>query len=199
MTLIGSKVLVIWQWEWLNTTEALEQELEQELDSCSDGERTELTVVPETPPPESSDSEHDSTSEAPSIDSSNIKHTVMFKCIGCHKDVEYQEALKRASQLRSRGEVVECKLQQEPDNPYDSQAIAFLCNVDNKWKRIGYAVQEVLEELNEAISRKKITDVSIEWVKYVIFWQSPAWYAGINITRKGKWSHVILRSQSARM
>ena len=39
MTLAGSAVLVIWEWEWFS----------EELESNSD-ERTEITVRPETPP-----------------------------------------------------------------------------------------------------------------------------------------------------
>ena len=124
MTLTESTILVIWKWEWFNDSEELES-------NSSSDERTDITVIPETPPPEKeeSDSEDDTVLEAsanPSIThDDNTTHTATFKCIGCNKEVEYQEVLAHASQLRNQGEIVKCKLKQEPHNQFDSQAIAF--------------------------------------------------------------------------
>ena len=196
LEVVGSTMLIIWKWEWFTATDD-----EHEFESSSDDERTEIMVVPETPPPESSDCESDTLQEASaslSPHNHTTYHTVTFKCIGCHKEVRYQQALERAYQLRSNGTLVPCKFQPEPNNPYDSQAIAFFCKL-NKWEKIGYAVKEVLAELHDAIARNEITNVRIKWIKYVIHWQSPGWYAGIDVTRNGEWSHTVLRSQSARI
>ena len=189
--MMGSAILVVWKWEWFTAAD---------VESSSEDERSEITVVPETPPPESSESDSDTIDEASVHLSAHNRttHTVTFKCIGCHKEVQYQQALACASQCRRNGELVLCKLECEPNNPHDSRAIAFFCKL-NKWEKIGYAVKEVLEELHDAIANNKITDVTIKWIKYVIYWQSPGWYAGIDITREGQWSHTVLRSQSATM
>ena len=191
MAVMGSKLLVIWKWEWFTGADELE------LESSSDNERNDIIVIPETPLTQTSDSDIDTMEEA-SASLNHTTHTVTFKCIGCHKEVRYQQALVRASQLRNNGEHVLCKFECEPNNPFDSQAIAFFCKL-NKWEKIGYAVKEVLTELHDAIARNEITNVQIKWIKYVIHWQSPGWYAGIDITRKGQWSHTVLRSQSATM
>jgi len=77
---------------------------------------------------------------------------------------------------------VQVKLQPEPDNRYDSKAIAFLCKIDESgWVRIGYVVREVLDEVHEAINKKKILNVSFDWIKYTVHFKSPGWYAGIRI------------------
>ena len=47
--------------------------------------------------------------------------------------------------------------------------------------------------------RKKLTAVTIDWVKYIIYWRSPGWYAGIKLTRIGEWSRMVVLSQSAKM
>ena len=60
-----------------------------------------------------------------------ITHTVVFKCIGCTKELCYQELLVLANQKRKKGEDVPVKLEKEPSNPYDSNAIAFMCLAEN--------------------------------------------------------------------
>ena len=189
LSLEGDDALVIWQWEWTDTND-----VESDEEST-----TSITIIPDTPPPVS-DSEEDDCDPAFSIGYSPVvTHTATFKCIGCTKDTSYQEILARISQLRNRHEEVACKLVPEPDNPCDSRAIAFKCNVGGKWHTIGYVVREALNEVHEAISARTITTVSIDWVKYIIYWQSPGWYAGIKVTRIGEWSRSVLLSQSAKM
>ena len=60
-------------------------------------------------------------------------------------------------------------------------------------------MQEALDEIHEALAAKKIINVSFEFIKYLIRWKTPGWYAGINITRTGDWSRNIMRVQSARL
>ena len=85
----------------------------------------------------------------------------------------------------------------EPDNQYDSKAIAFMCKLDNSWERIGYVVQEALDEVHEAIRNKKILGVSFDYIKYIVHFKNPGWYTGIKITRNGEWSQKVLRSRAA--
>ena len=49
---------------------------------------------------------------------------------------------KKHTVLDEVGENVSVKLEPEPDNPYDSQAISFMCRTGGVWKRIGYVVRE---------------------------------------------------------
>ena len=43
LAVMGSKLLVIWKWEWFTAADELE------LESSSDDERNDITVIPETP------------------------------------------------------------------------------------------------------------------------------------------------------
>ena len=128
----GDDVFVVWDWEWTTDDE----------DADSDNE---ITVIPETPPPPSSDEsdEDEALSKAATALSicptPVVKHTLTFKCIGSTKECRYQEKLARISQLRNNGEEVPCIIAPEPENQFDSKAIAFkvtvysvLINIHNK-------------------------------------------------------------------
>ena len=172
--------------------------------------RNLITVIPETPPAvsdeEEADLEEEEEEEEPEEEcdgfhlgfSPIVTHTVTFKCIGTTKEDRYQETLARVAQLRNAGQEVLCKLQPEPENPFDSLAITFRCEVDSSWYTIGYVVKEALDDVHEALSAKKIIAVSFDWVKFVIYWRTPGWYAGIKISRIGEWSRTVVLSQSAK-
>ena len=78
----------------------------------------------------------------------------------------------------------------------DARAVAFMCHVNKEWERIGYVVQEALDDVHSAMDEKKILDVRFDWIKYVVHFKRPGWYAGIIITKSGEWSQIVLRSQA---
>ena len=105
-------------------------------------------------------------------------HTITFKCVGTMKERRYQEILKQVSQLPM--EDVRVKLQPEPDNPYDSKAIAFVVNLNGKEHRIGYVVHELLDEVHHDLSGNLIKRVQCAWVKFIVEWpkSDPGYYCG---------------------
>ena len=186
---------VIWKWDWLD---------EYDDDSSGTESRTSIEVISETPSPENSDEEisdeefydEEASASTVAIDvQSQVTHTITFKCMGSAKEDRYQESLKQISELRNNEVEVLCRIKPEPNNPYDSKAIAFECKIDGSWKVIGYIVREVLNEVHQALVAKKIVEVYIDWVKFKV-WRSMGWYAGINITRVGQWSKTIVHCQS---
>ena len=88
-----------------------------------------------------------------------ITHTVIFKCIGVTKEKKYQDTLKYAKQQLDNGIRLPLKLQPEPDNKYDSKAIAFMCQDNLDWQRIGYVLRELTDEVHSAINNGKILNV----------------------------------------
>ena len=85
-----------------------------------------------------------------------------------------------------QGTSVPVKLVPEPDNKYDSKAIAFHCELDGKWYLIGYIVREALDAVHKAI-KKTIHFVKFAWVKYRVVWMrsGSGFYAGIDIAENG--------------
>jgi len=127
-----------------------------------------------------------------------ITHSVVFKCIGVHKEMDYQHTLALANRNMNDGKAVSVKLNPEPDNPQDKNAVAFICQADEnaEWKRIGYVVREVASEVLGAINAKKILDVTFAWIKYLPYYKNRGWYAGIKIRRNGDWSQQVLLSRA---
>ena len=102
-------------------------------------------------------------------------HTVTFKCIGASKYSNSQKILKLVSELLSRKCDVPVDIFPEPDNPFDSRAIAFKARIENKWHTIGYVVREATEAVHDVMSRKAIVKyVKFAWAKYLILW-SRSW------------------------
>lgn len=112
----------------------------------------------------------DDSEDDPDDDSiSAITHSVVFKCIGCNKENRYQELLALAKRKSTKDDVnILVKLQPEPNNPIDTKAIAFMCKAENNWERIGYVVQEALDDVHEVINTNKILGISFQWIKFII-------------------------------
>ncbi len=66
------------------------------------------------------------------------------------------ELLALAAKKRREGEPVPVRIQEEPNNPVDARAIAFMCKVTDQWERIGCLVREALDAVHEAMGHKKI-------------------------------------------
>ena len=60
-----------------------------------------------------------------------------FKCISVVRDKISQRTLCVVHEQMERGYTVPVKLQPEPDNLWDPKAIAFVCNVDDKFNGQG--------------------------------------------------------------
>ena len=184
---------IIWEWEWADpdcdTADWSEPEAKDPyIHSSGDEARS-----------------HDSKSGNESDDSpSEVEnapvHVVTFKCIGCNRDPIAQDALQQVATKVRSGETVPVELQPEPDNPYDADAIAFVCKLDDRKVRVGYVVREVLSHVHTAIKEGKIQYVRFAWVKYLVTWirSGPGFYAGIDVAKKGEWADVIQQHRSTR-
>ena len=170
----------MWDWIWIDgedgedneSDESVPQHIDVELSESSEQEDSDADAVP------------------------SITHSVIFKCIGQLKEHRYQELLAIANKKIKQGEVVPVKLQKEPENPYDTKAIAFVCKAETTFERIGYVVKEALPDVHKAMDENKVLQVQFDHIKFIVHYKSPGWYAGITITRNGEWSNTVLRSQS---
>ena len=188
--LVPQGALVIWESEW--------QDDDTDIDHISESSAEDVGHCHHNPHIQSdpeSDSEEETDFQLPSQ-----THTVTFKCIGTTHDLNSQEVLRSVNTLLGSGEEVPVKIVPEPDNQYDSKAIAFQCKVDGKWHRIGYIVREALDNVHRALMQKKIISVKFAWVKYLVIWMrsGPGYYAGINIAIDGEWSQEVCRCASTR-
>ena len=98
-------------------------------------------------------------------DSAVVLLTATFKCIGVTRDPSYQDSLLAVHKLMKEGKSVPIKLVPEPTNPFDSRAISFQCQLNGKWKVIGYVVKELCDSVHDALSNQSITCTKFAWVK----------------------------------
>lgn len=129
-------------------------------------------------------------------DSEDNIYSVDFKCIGVTRDPMYQSVLSRVRDALDSGDTVPVKLVPEPQNPFDSNAIALKCLQDNIWEKFGYLVSEVCGEVLAAITNGDILSVDFTWVKFKVWKKSPGFYASITISKKGEWSRKVRASRS---
>ena len=183
---------MVWEWEWIE--DDVEESSSEVADDLSARSSPELFSDYSQPTVEHSPTAHteDTSNEDDLVPA--ITHSVLFKCIGADKERKYQEVLFTAAKKHGEGINVPVKLQPEPSNKYDSKAIAFMCQTDSGWERIGYVVREATDEVHSAIRNKKILQVKFEWIKYKFIFKSPAWYAAIRISLNGEWSKTVTRS-----
>ena len=172
----------MWDWLWMHEDSS---DNSTDASSVGSGESDESST--------NLDSDNDAAAE---ISIPVITHSVVFKCIGNLKELQYQEVLALTNKKRKEGVHMPVKLEREPSNLVDARAIAIMCSVNDTWKRIGYIVKEALDDVHTAIEENKILNVQFDWIKYMVHFKKPGWYAGIMITRDGEWSQTVLHSRA---
>lgn len=198
-------MLLVWNWEWkgddssgsdINIDHVSDTSFEDDEDchhnphmrSPSDtSDTTEATPLQTTPP-------------APLQTTPLQTDTVRFKCVGTKYDINAQAALSEVSKLMQKGEQIPVDIIPEPNNQYDAKAIYFSCKVDGKWSKIGYIVREALDDVHAACAHRSILDIKVAWAKYLVSWtrSGPGFYAGVDITVRGRWSPVVRQCASTR-
>jgi len=183
-------VIVIWEWEWLQDEDNITHVSESIL-SCRSHNSHENNAMDADS--DAMDTDSDATNCSPMKLS-----TVTFKCIGCQHDPSAQKILEMVSESLDEEEVVPVNIFSEEDNPYDANAIAFKCWMNNEWKRIRYVVKEACDAVHDARRNSAITEVAFKWVKFMAVWErsGPAFYTGINIIKSGEWTPEVHRCAS---
>ncbi len=136
-----------WRWFWDAGSESEEDYLESISCQSNCSDVTDTT-----------DSDGAMSRDTPTL----ISHTVPFKCIGTTKEHSYQDILAEANRLIRTCETVPVRLTPDPSNPINAKAIPFECQINGHWQRIGYAVNEVLDELHRDMRNNVIIGVNFK-------------------------------------
>ena len=194
---INDAVFVMWEWEWTESVGSDTPKCTESEDSYNEDENDDSVAESKPECEESENEEEESVAES---EIPFVTHTVTFKCIGAVRDQLSQDTLREARDRISKGFIVPVRLSPEPHNVKDSKAIAFECEIDGKWIRIGYIVRELLDEVHAAIRDKKILSTRFSWIKYMTDWtrSGPGYFAGINISKNGDWDRIVTQYSSTR-
>ena len=138
-------------------------------------------------------SDHDDTSS----DHDDEVCSVNFKCLGSTRQVAHQDALQAARDALLTRQPLHVRLEFEPENEIDANAICFEVCIDGNWKRIGYVARELTQYVRQAIDSGKIISVSAQWIRYR-YWPNSGFgfYAAVTVTKRGRWHYEVYRKSS---
>ena len=182
LTVNKNEVLVLWKWAWEDSPPMSKSDSDTRSESSPQCEEDE--------PAEGEALDTEETSG-----DSVTNHTVVFKVMGTVKEARYEKVLEKIAPLLDEGRSVPVRMRPEPNNPYDSKAMLFECELEHEWRAVGYVVRDALDAVHDALDKKQITEVKFDWVKYIVHFKRsrPGWYAGIKITKQGKWPKEVIQ------
>ena len=167
---------VIWEW---NTTDFTDSDsisdYEIDFDDTDDGlDNVNLN--------ESEDEESD-----------EVVHTLPFEVLGVAHTMKNQAHMEACYvRMYDHKLPVLVRIQEEPENEQDRDAIAVHVNYNTGWHRVGYIQHELTKYVKDAISNGKLLSTEIEHIKFCVHWYRVGFYMKLLITKRGTWDNCVL-------
>ena len=122
-------------------------------------------------------------------ESNDDLHAENFKVKGSFFQEHYQQALLKCDNAKRQNQTITARVEFEPDNIQDKNAIKFEVYFNSEWHIIGYCAVKKVPKLRRAMNASEIKTVSLLYVKREwIMWQSKfSFYACISIVKRGQW------------
>ena len=112
-----------------------------------------------------------------------------FPVVGSNWEMRYQDGLNKCYQMQVRKKKVQLRVEHEPGNISDSNALKFEVYSDGQWFIIGYCGVKKIPKLKRALHRGQVLSLVLCNLRRI-------WYpvisefrfsAGINIVKMGRW------------
>lgn len=112
-----------------------------------------------------------------------------FPVVGSNWEMRYQEGLNKCYQIQVKKKKVQLRVEHEPGNISDSNALKFEVYSDGQWLIIGYCGVKKIPKLKRALHRGEVLSLELCNLRRI-------WYpvisefrfsAGINIVKIGRW------------
>lgn len=127
----------------------------------------------------------------------DILHTVPFKVLGTCKSTARQMVLAEAhSYLNEYNRPIFVKLEREPDNVYDSNAIAVFVQIDVEFQKVGYVASELTEYVHPYIDDPDF-QASVKNIRFCTTWMMVGYYITIELTKKGLWHNTVVKASKS--
>ena len=106
-------------------------------------------------------------------ESNDDLHAENFKVKGSFFQEHYQQALLKCDNAKRQNQTITARVEFEPDNIQDKNAIKFEVYFNSEWHIIGYCAVKKIPKLKTAMNASEIKTVSLLYVKREwIMWQS---------------------------
>lgn len=93
-----------------------------------------------------------------------VLYAERFKLRGSTFHNVFQLALKNCQQKRANKEEIACKLQVQPVNIKDENAIVAQAYLDDRWQSLGYIPKEKIPKVTKAMLAEEVKEVKLEHV-----------------------------------
>ena len=136
--------------------------------------------------PDSSEPEHGADTGPSTEEQEFVEY---FPIIGSNWEERYQEGLNKCYELRVKKETVPIRVEHEPENIADCNALKFEVLADGKWFILGYCEVKKIPKLKKALQHGQVMSIELSKLKRV-------WYpvisefrflGGLKIVKKGSW------------
>lgn len=141
--------------------------------------------------PEEVDSDREIDADVPEIEG---QHCLPFKVLGTCYSESRQKALDRAYDcMNEYNRPVFVKLEAEPENRYDANAIAVFIMTTDDYDKVGYIASELTKYLHAPLKANAL-DVEAKEIRFRTTYMLTGYYLTINIAKKGKWPDAVIRA-----
>jgi hypothetical protein len=123
----------------------------------------------------------------------NVIHVLPFKVLGVAHTKENQNHMEKCFLKKEENLPVEVKIQAEPENVMDRNAIAVHVNYNTvSWFRVGYIPSELTHYVHEAMREGKLVSTEIKHIKFRVHWLRVGFYMNLLIKKKGAWDNIVV-------
>ena len=179
-------------WEWDNATDELHVVRPGISGDTNNDEGDSEDVDSQEGHSEDGDSaDGDSEEEEEAL----VLHTLPFKVLGVAHKLERQEHLEAAFNKITKENLVVCaKIQPEPDNMFDANAIGVLIDYGLGFKHVGYIAQELTRCIHPVIKHGRLQLATVYEIKFRTAWAKTGYFMTLQLTCKGEWPSQVLRA-----
>ena len=195
------KFLVVWEWCLVaedNTSQNLMQSSETDPHADQQEDQNVFGLLNNHSPDALDDEddaevEEEDEEEEGEEEEREISHTLPFKVIGVAHTLETQRHLEISFELLHSPNAadVHVKVEPEPNNEKDKNAIAVYVDYGSDWKRIGYIASELTPYVHQAIISGDLVKSEIGHIKFRVHWMRAGFYMKLLLTKRGVWDHYV--------
>lgn len=126
----------------------------------------------------------------------STSHCLPFKVMGTCYSAERQKALEESFEyLYEHDRPLFVKIEAEPDNVYDRNAIAVYIKASSEYTKVGYLACEVTQFLHPLLNDPAL-EVSVNKIRFCTTFLMIGFYLTIDITRQGLWEKAVVKACS---
>ena len=142
----------------------------------------------------SSPTPYDSGSEEVDVELMDEPCIAYFKVLGTRFQSSMENNLEEAHNYWvTSHDSVTARLQPEPENEKDKDAILVQLDYGSGFNSVGYIAKEVTKYLHPLIKKNTLISVDVKHISFSFMFGLSGHYMALSISKKGKWSKEVIR------